>query len=262
MLRLLLVRFIRIPLARPEFPRLALALLLLSLSLSSTGCIHRHRQHPSTSRRAPSFPSSTPATSARHRRGRPAPPPVPIIQGEEGIASWYGHPYHGRRTANGEVYDMYEISAAHRTLPFGTKVRVHDLQNGRDLEVRINDRGPFIEGRIIDLSYAAAQAIQMSGIARVRLQILGYGETASTVPPPGVFAVQVGAFMNPENAQGLKARIESHYGPVLIQSFDRGDGLFHRVRVGNETSEGAALELARTLREENFATQTFVVRLN
>ena len=174
------------------------------------------------------------------------------------MASWYGHPYHGRRSASGEIYNMYAMTAAHRTLPFGTEVRVHDLQNGRDVTVRINDRGPFVEGRIIDLSYAAAQAMGMPGLARVRLEILGLGSTSE----PAVFAVQVGAFRDPANAGRLKAQIEASYGPVVIQSFDRGDGLFYRVRVGHENSEGAARELAEKLHSANFASQTFVVRLN
>jgi rare lipoprotein A len=159
---------------------------------------------------------------------------------------------------------MYGISAAHRTLPFGTKVRVHDLDNGRELVVPINDRGPFIEGRIIDLSYGAAKAMHMNiaGIARVKLEILGYGFDASPVAPPGIFAVQVGAFRDRGNAERMKARIESQYGPAVIVSFDRGDGLFHRVRVGNETSEADAQELAGKLRDANLATQTFVVRMN
>jgi len=159
---------------------------------------------------------------------------------------------------------MYGISAAHKTLPFGTNVRVHDLDNGRTVEVSINDRGPFIEGRIIDLSYGAAKLIRLdiAGIARVRLEILGYGYEGSPVPSPGIFAVQAGAFKDLNNAQRLKARIESQYGPVIIQSFDRGDGMFHRVRVGHESTEASALELAEKLRAADLATQTFVVRLN
>lgn len=153
---------------------------------------------------------------------------------------------------------MYDMTAAHRTLPFGTMVRVQDLENGRNVVVRINDRGPFIEGRIIDLSYAAAQAMHMPGIAPVRLEILG-----SAVPSlPGIFAVQVGAFRDPANANRLKARIEARYGPVLIQGFDRGDGYFYRVRVGRENSDGAAQILAQELRNANLAVETFVVRLN
>jgi rare lipoprotein A len=184
---------------------------------------------------------------------------VPIVQGEEGIASWYGHPYDGRPTASGEIYNMHAMTAAHRTLPFGTQVKVHDLENGRDISVRINDRGPFVEGRIIDLSYAAAQAMHMPSLALVRLEILGVPEAGL---PPGIFAVQVGAFRDRSNAERLKKNIESQFGPVFIQDFDRGDGLFYRVRVGQESTEDAARSLAQRLREANLTRATFVVRLN
>jgi len=174
---------------------------------------------------------------------------------------------------------MYGISAAHRTLPFGTQVAVHNLDNGKAVEVRINDRGPFIEGRVIDLSYGAAKVIHLDvdGIARVRLEILSYGgeqptapattasrqpSTPNLTPPPGIFGVQVGAFRNLQNAERLKARIEARYSPVTIQSLDRGDGMFHRVRVGNESTEAGADDLARRLRADEFATETFVIRLN
>lgn len=157
---------------------------------------------------------------------------------------------------------MYAISAAHRTLPFGTRALVHNLENGRSVEVYINDRGPFVEGRIIDLSYAAAQSIHMPGTALVRLEILGFGLQGSLSLPPGFYAVQVGAFKEPENALRLKDLISPHFGPVIIQPYDRGDALLHRVRVGHETSEEAARALARELREANLATDTFVVRLD
>jgi len=93
---------------------------------------------------------------------------------EVGIASWYGPGFHGKTTASGEPYDMYAFTAAHKTLPFGTVVRVVDLATGRSVVVRINDRGPFVAGRIIDLSYAAAEALGIleQGTARVGLQIL------------------------------------------------------------------------------------------
>jgi len=196
-----------------------------SVVLVSTGCLHRHRHALTT----------------------------------EGIASWYGHPYHGRPTASGEIYNMYDMTAAHRTLPFGTQVKVHDLENGHDVTVRINDRGPFVKGRIIDLSYAAAQTMHMPSIARVHIEILGHG-TGSAIP--GIFAVQVGAFKDRNNAERLKARIEPQFGPVVIQDFDRGDGLFYRVRVGHASTEDAARALADSLRGANLATETFVVRLN
>ena len=217
-----------------------------SLILVSTGCLHRH--HPVQATRATPPPEREPsATSA------------PIVQNERGIASWYGHPYHGRPTASGEIYNMYDMTAAHRTLPFGTRVAVHDLENGQDVTVRINDRGPFVEGRIIDLSYAAAQAMHMPGIAQVYLEILGLGEGGAV---PGIFVVQVGAFRDQSNAERLKQRIESQFRPVIIQDFDRGDGVFYRVRVGQESSEEAARALAQSLREASLATDTFVVRLN
>jgi rare lipoprotein A len=217
-----------------------------SVILVSTGCLHRHRPVQA----AGGTPSPTPGPSATA---------APIIQGERGIASWYGHPYHGRPTASGEIYNMYDMTAAHRTLPFGTRVTVHDLENGQDVTVRINDRGPFVEGRIIDLSYAAAQAMRMPGIAQVYLDILGLGESGEA---PGIFAVQVGAFKDQSNAERLKQRIESQFGPVIIQNFDRGDGVFYRVRVGREISEDAARSLAQNLRKANLAADTFVVRLN
>jgi len=257
------MRFVRVESAGAALLGVALSLLCLS-----TGCLHHHRRQVSTAGPPPAAP--TPSTQPPSQPSRPGaqPPrpttPTPIIQGEEGIASWYGRPYHGRKTASGEIYNMYGISAAHRTLPFGTKVRVHDLDNGREVVVPINDRGPFIEGRIIDLSYGAAKALHMNiaGIARVKLEILGYGYEASPVPPAGIFAVQVGAFRDRSNAERLKARIEPHYRPVVIVSFDRGDGLFHRVRAGNESTEEGAQALAQKLRDAGLATQTFVVRMN
>ena len=114
-----------------------------------------------------------------HTRAVP-PPPAPAVQPatETGIATWYGYPYHGRRAASGEIYDMEQMTAAHRTLPFNTRVRVFDLENGRTVEVRINDRGPFVANRVIDLSRAAARALAMlgPGSAQVRLQVLRFGE--------------------------------------------------------------------------------------
>lgn len=159
---------------------------------------------------------------------------------------------------------MYDITAAHKTLPFGTLVRVHDLDNGQAVDVRVNDRGPFVEGRIIDLSYAAAQAIHMvgPGTALVRLEILNPELVSGPMAVPGVFAVQIGAFRDPNNAQRLKARVGSQFGPVIIQSFDRGDGLFNRVRVGRVGTLDAARALALQLEQAGLATETFVVRLN
>src|SRR5215470_3057827 len=144
--------------------RTVLATVLIALFLA--GCAHRQR--------AQSIP--------------PPPGAVRLGYSETGLASWYGNPYHGRRTAGGEIYDMEQLTAAHRTLPFNTWVRVFDLDNDRTVDVRINDRGPFVDGRVIDLSHAAAQAIQMigPGIARVRLQVMRLPEGATA----GELAVQ------------------------------------------------------------------------
>ena len=168
-------------------------------------------------------------------------------------------PYHGRRAANGEIYDMYKMTAAHRTLPFNTVLRVVNKKNGRTTEVRINDRGPFIEGRIIDLSLAAAREIDMvaDGVVAVRLEILAGSPAAAG----GAFTVQVGAFLERENAARLRQRLERIYAPVFIQEYDSPRGLFFRVRVGREPSIEAAERLAERLRrEENFVP--FVVRVD
>jgi peptidoglycan lytic transglycosylase len=191
----------------------------------------------------------------------PFPPGVqPVEPGtyvERGIASWYGPPFDGRRASDGEIFDMRQMVAAHRTLPFGSIVRVTNLDNGLQAEVRIIDRGPFVEGRIIDLSLAAARAIDMvrSGIAPVRLELV-----ASPAPLNGVFAVQIGAFEKHANADRLRARLAARY-PVTLQEFDAPAGHFYRVRVGREPSQEAAEKLAEQLaREDGF--QTFVVRLD
>ncbi|MGH9468728.1 MAG: septal ring lytic transglycosylase RlpA family protein [Terriglobia bacterium] len=210
----------------------------LGALLLITGCIHRH------ARVAP--PAGSPAAA----------------DGLEGLASWYGHPYAGRPTASGEIYNMYAMTAAHRTLPFGTMVRVHNLENGKTVDVRINDRGPFIPGRVIDLSYSAAEALGVvgPGSARVWLQILN-PETVYNAPP-GIYAVQVGAFADPSNAQRLKTIIEPHFGPVVVQSCNGPQGVLYRVRVGHLFNEHAANLLASDLRQNSLTTETYVVRLN
>jgi rare lipoprotein A len=153
---------------------------------------------------------------------------------------------------------MHAMTAAHRTLPFGTMVRVHDLENGKSVVVRINDRGPFVEGRIIDLSYAAAMAMGMPGTALVRLQILKPGHDTSA----GLYSVQIGAFLDPSNAERLKNRIEEKFHPVVIKKEDHGNGVFNLVLVGQENTRQQAQKLANQLVRAKLATQTYVVRIN
>jgi len=201
------------------------------------------------------------------RRPRPQAPPVqhlpPAVgESETGLASWYGDPYHGRPTANGEIYDMNGFTAAHRTLAFDTWVRVTNLENNLFTTARINDRGPFIEGRIIDLSRSAAQAIDMigSGTTLVRIEVVKRPEHAAGQAP--AYAVQVGAFESEENAMRLQAQLVEEYGDVIIQQLEAGDGLFYRVRVGRLNSYAEADELAQSLRGHAGVVMAFVVRLD
>jgi rare lipoprotein A len=158
---------------------------------------------------------------------------------EEGVASWYGPGFHGRRTSSGEVYDQHRLTAAHRTLPLGTFVAVTSLVNGRSIDVRINDRGPFIDGRIIDLSYAAALSIGMigPGTARVRVEVLAPAPTAA-------HAVQVGSFADAGNAERLRRRLSRHFDHVYVTPFDTDRVRYHRVRIGPYRQRESALRLA------------------
>jgi rare lipoprotein A len=194
----------------------------------------------------------------------PAPPRAPVVVQlgdiEEGIASWYGHPYHGRAAADGEIYDMEKLTAAHRTLPFNTWVRVYDLDNKRTTEVRIIDRGPFVDGRIIDLSHAAARDLEMigPGVARVRIEVV----RTPPVVSPGLFAVQVGAFRDRANAERLRSRMESRYGSARLLQRAENPSVW-RVLVGAETSEDSANRLAERIRQDSVEkSPAFVVRVD
>ena len=187
--------------------------------------------------------------------------PPPVSGAEVGIASWYGHPYHGRAAASGEIYDMEKYTAAHRTLPFGTLVRVINLDNDKSVEVRINDRGPFAGDRIIDLSHAAAQSIGLigPGLARVRLEVMQLPVSAATAP--GYYAVQVGAFQYRANAERLRAEMEARYGASRLV-LRPGDPPLWRVLVGRAATEDDAGTLAGRIRAEQDGklAQSFVVR--
>ena len=222
----------------------ALAVALLS------GC-HHHKvaQNPPP---PPAAPPTSPAP--------PAPGPAAVESGETGLASWYGHPYHGRASASGEIYDMEQMTAAHRTLAFGTVVRVYDLDNDKAVDVRINDRGPFVDGRVIDLSHAAARAIEMigPGTARVRLEILSVPAAAG----PAYFGVQVGAFRNRDNAEHLRGAMEAKYGRARLVVRADTPGMWHVV-VGAEPTQNGATSLADRIRSENSSiTSALVVRID
>jgi len=193
---------------------------------------------------------------------------------QEGEASWYGRNFHGKKTANGEAYNMYGLTAAHKTLPINTWVKVTNLANFREVTVRINDRGPFVRGRVIDLSYAGAKqlGIAATGTAPVRIEALGTakevkvnGQVRTVLVQPksyteGRFGVQVGSFQNRTNAEALVERLRREFGYATIEVFDRGDAVFYRVRVADKRSLGQAMKLQAQLERQGFRDCFVVAR--
>lgn len=170
---------------------------------------------------------------------------------QTGLASWYGPDFHGKKTSSQEIYNMYDLTAAHKSLPFGTYVMVTNLENGKSVQVRINDRGPFVRGRIIDLSYAAARVLGMvgQGVIRVRIEVLNRIVHSRASPR---FSVQIGAFISRENAEALKLQIQKKYQNVYISTFKTSHQVYYRVRVGAK-SLISAHEIARELLRQGFA---------
>lgn len=241
---------------------LLLAALLLALSACSSRRVpgvpgDENYPTPTTTK-----PDGSPlATQRPYTIGGRTYTPLPTGEGyrEVGMASWYGPNFHGKSTSNGEKYDMEALTAAHKTLPMNTWVRVTNQQTGQNVVVRINDRGPFVDTRIIDLSKAAARqtGVLQPGTAKVEVVALGYrrqGTGTATVPAQydqpvsynqGVFTVQVGAFANQDNANRLAEQLRRVFGETTVQRYDRGDQVFYRVRVGKLSS----LDLAKALQE-------------
>lgn len=215
---------------------------------------------------------------------RKAPKPLEPVPGASqiGVASWYGPGFHGRRTANGETYDQYGLTAAHRTLPHGTWVEVTNLANDRSVRVRINDRGPYVDDRIIDLSYTAAQRIDMlrSGIAPVRVEVVESDlvpeplPVAAAPPPPrpprpapapppaavpvtatappvvdrgGSYSVHAGVYSDYDRARREQRRLDGAVGPVRLTLVDAPEARFYQLRVGPFASRVAAERAAQQL---------------
>ena len=193
---------------------------------------------------------------------------------QRGIASWYGTKFHGRPTSSGEVYNMHAMTAAHKTLPIPVYVHVRNLDNGRSTVVRVNDRGPFIDGRIIDLSYAAAKKLGVDGpgTANVEISVLRKGESKPTsvvrsvpvpvdIEPELPLYIQMGSFSSILNADNLVENlIAANESSAKISRTQTGSGLFYRVRVGPLFDIDEANAILSRLRGKGFQTAHIVVQ--
>jgi len=193
--------------------------------------------------------------------GAPKPvhfPGYPVGFIERGVASWYGPGFHGNKTANGERYDMHQLTAAHRTLPLGSIAVVRSISTGRQVTVRINDRGPFARGRVLDLSLAGANALGMigSGTDQIELRVVGYQGRATGM---GVLRVQVGSFSEQQNALNLLERVRQFYSGGRVQVVDLPEGKRYRVQIGQFSSEAQAGDAVSHL-ESSMGLQAFVFR--
>lgn len=244
-------------------PRLLILCAVVAAAMIAGGCAGNRPVARRSPPPAQPVPAPAPPSTSTTPSGRPAPAPRPAATPgsfvEEGVASWYGVPYHGRRASNGEVYDMHKMTAAHRTLPFESIARVTNLRNSRQTEVRIIDRGPFVEGRVIDLSLAAAREVDMvgTGTAQVRVELL-----SGPHPTVDQYTVQIGAFGQKENAVRLRQSLERKYQPVFVHEWQSDKGLLYRVRIGRVPSEVAAQRLADKLRREENIEHSFILRLD
>jgi rare lipoprotein A len=177
---------------------------------------------------------------------------------QTGEASWYGEEFHGKRTSSREIYDMNDLTAAHNTLPLGTFVAVTNLNNGQSVIVRINDRGPFVKNRVIDLSYAAALALDMigTGTAPVRIEVL-----PGMSPPLEAlrFCVQTGSFIERANAENMRRELARQFADIFVSAFKTSEQVYYRVRIRAKDRD-AAEALARLLIEKGYTAIIFEER--
>ncbi len=172
-----------------------------------------------------------------------------IKEPQYGVASWYGADFHGKATSSGEVYDMYQLTCAHQTLPLGTMVMVTNLENGKSLELKVNDRGPFVKDRIIDVSYAAARMLGMwdKGTASVKVEVIGFAPELVQR-----FTLQVGSFVDETNAQRLAEQLRKNFDNVSVTMLETQTQKYHRVRVGQFDTRESALVTAEKLAQMGF----------
>jgi rare lipoprotein A len=185
-------------------------------------------------------------------------PDRPVAPGgvETGYASWYGHPYHGRRTASGEMYDMQQLTAAHRTIPLGTWLVVTRTDTGQSVEVRVNDRGPFVDGRIVDLSYAAARVLgaDRAGVVPVTLRVGDLAREPCGALPRAAFAIQIAAFATRARADGVRDALARQGEAATVSEVDVGGEKLFRVRLGPYADRPAARVAAERLAAWGYTT--------
>jgi rare lipoprotein A len=243
-------------------PVLMISTILLSLLLL-TGCGEKKAAKvkvppPPTIQQQPEKPASTgkKPSAAIGRYNFPA--DAKPIYTETGIASWYGPPYHNRKGANGEIFDTNQMTAAHRTLPLNSVARITNVKTGSSAIVRITDRGPFIEGRMLDLSLAAAKAVDVwrPGLATVKLEVM---QSPSPIEQGGRWCVQIGAFTDKDEASKLKEKLTHRYRTAQVLQFSGPTGDWVRIRPAEDDRERAE-ELARDTKAKQGAV--FLVRLD
>lgn len=256
---------------------------LAALSVTMAGCSHKPKQQAryspppvQTQRRAATAPARKPLTTKQPEMVDPSEASNPSLgldrqwtaegpdrgrvgSSEIGMASWYGPPYANRRGANGEIYDQNAMTAAHRTLPMGTVVKVTNLETGQSATVKITDRGPFVHGRVIDLSLAAAKAtgLYRMGVAKVKVDVF----SAQKPLTGGKWCVQVGAFQSEGNAQKLKSSLLKQYGTAKVIEFPGPTG--HWVRINPALPDKAhAQQIASSVHSAEPDAQAYLVRLD
>ncbi|HUB19323.1 MAG TPA: septal ring lytic transglycosylase RlpA family protein [Acidobacteriaceae bacterium] len=256
-----------LPVQPISFRSLRLAVLAAAVLTLLAGCSHRKVAYtpppppPVTPEAAPSTSAATPSTPA----------PVPSLTADEefvdthtpiysetGIASWYGPPYHNRVGANGEVYNENGISAAHRTLPMGSLIRVVNLKTGQSAVMRITDRGPFVPGRILDLSIGAAKAVGIyrAGLGDVRIDVFS---TPKPIDEGGRWCVQIGAFLHEKSALKLQSELEREYRSANVIEFQGPTGYWVRIRPLND-NRTQAVAIAQSLQPSE--GEAWLVRLD
>ena len=219
------------------------ACVLCAVVLSTAACAGTVGPSARTAAPAPSLSTASSATLPVTAPPTHGPAPITL---ETGTAAWYGKEYQGKKTASGEVFDMNGLTAAHRTLPLGTVIRVTNIENIKNVIVTINDRGPFTRNRILDLTYAAAKELGFAaqGTARVQIEILEAGRE------PAQYTVYAATYTEEENARLLKYRLSKKFEVVAIVPFETNVAKFYRVRVGSYSSEERAELVAAKLARE------------